>query len=408
VRESRLVKPKLLFLAHLPPLPAAGGGQLRSLATLEILAERFAITLLTFQRPGGDETALSLLESRCAGGIHTVPLPRGRWRDAWLAARTWGSPVPWRISRDDSEAMRSLTTTLIERVRPAAVHVDHLPMAQFVPEPSRRSGAKVLLDLHNAEHRLFRSMLPFAPTVAKPLLARDSRRLEHALANLMPNVDAVEDRVAVEMLRTAGRPPVAVVPVGIAVPPQTLPVPVGPPERIATVATLDWLPNTDGLDWFARTVWPRLRSSRPGLKWDIAGVRANRRVRGIGTVDGIRLHGPVASVGGFLAGAAVFVAPVRCGAGIRIKVLDAVARGVPVVTSPLGAEGIAPHIPCIVVPEAGDWAGAIGALLDNPGERARLANAGRSAVALHQGTMASSREWNRVYDHLLAPGKPTP
>lgn len=405
------MKPRLHLLAHLPPLPGTGGGQLRSFATLEALSRRFTVTLLTFQRPGLETGCLSALVPYCEGGIHSVPLPRSRHRDIGLAVAGWCNPTPWRIARDSSHPMRRLAASLIARERPVAVHVDHLPMAQFLPPRAQRADCRAVLDLHNAEHRLFASMLPFAPPWGRPLLRRDVRRLRQFTRAAVDAVDAVvvltpEDRDAVLEVMGGSPNPVSIVPVGLEIPMLCAGIPLQPPWRLATIATLDWLPNTDGLEWFAHEIWPRLRRKFPELRWDIAGVRANRRVLRLGNIEGIQLHGSVDSVGEFLDGAAVFVAPVRCGAGIRMKVLDAMSRGLPVVTSPEGAEGIAPHCPCVIASSAEAWVNAIHNLLENPAERQRLCVDGRDAVQIRHGRDASAVAWNRLFDHLLGVSGP--
>ncbi len=407
VRESApTMKPRLHLLAHLPPLPGTGGGQLRSFATLEALSRRFTVTLLTFQRPGLETGCLSALEPYCEGGIHSVPLPRSRHRDIGLAVAGWCSPTPWRIARDSSHPMRRLAASLIARERPVAVHIDHLPMAQFLPPLAERHGARAVLDLHNAEHRLFASMLPYIQPWALPLLRHDVARLARYTSTVAGSVDHIvvltpEDREAVSALRAVSTPPVTVVPVGLEIPPVGLGVPQCGPWRLATVATLDWIPNTDGLEWFAWEVWPRLRRLFPDLVWDIAGVRGNRRVARLRGIAGIQVHGKVASVGEFLEGTAVFLAPVRCGAGIRIKVLDAMARGLPVVTTPLGAEGIAPQCPCVVATSPESWIDAIRALLEDESRRRRLSDEGRVAVRRWHGREVTTRAWNCLYDRVL-------
>jgi len=99
--------------------------------------------------------------------------------------------------------------------------------------------------------------------------------------------------------------------------------------------------NRDAVHWFVRTVWPQLKKDRPQLKFYIVGRGNTPAIRNLARRDPqIVVTGEVRDIRPFLARARVFICPVRIGSGFRAKILEAMASGVPVVSTSLGAEGI--------------------------------------------------------------------
>ncbi len=104
---------------------------------------------------------------------------------------------------------------------------------------------------------------------------------------------------------------------------------------------MDWAPNVDGIQWFAQEVLPRIRLRRPDCTLTIAGRRPDAAIRKLAAkYAGIRVTGTVADVRPFLWEAAVSIVPLRIGGGTRLKIFEAMAAQVPVVSTTIGAEGL--------------------------------------------------------------------
>lgn len=399
-----MTRPRVLFLAHIPPWPAVGGGQIRTRSTLAALAPWCDIELICHVRPTETPDVPDEIRDWCRAGVRCVPLPRGRVRDLWLLIGGWCEPLPWRIARDRTDAMLRAVAGSIARAD--VVHADHLPMVSALPcGPPHRP---VILDCHNAEHRLFAECSGSLGWPWSALAKKDARRLRGYEAEAVRRAAIVaatteEDRTA--LVHVAGVPPeqVVVVPVGMPRPRIAAPrVPDAPP-RMVLPGTWDWPPNVDGLRWFVDQVLPRLRRSLPTIEVEVAGRRAGAAVRRLGRVPGVRLLGPIGSIDTFLSGATVCVAPSRCGAGIRIKVLDALSRGVPVVASPGGAEGLPILRGMRVEADAEGFARAVMSWLAEP-ERARADGAASiDPLLAHHGTEAASAAWRVVYRRAGVP-----
>jgi glycosyltransferase involved in cell wall biosynthesis len=146
---------------------------------------------------------------------------------------------------------------------------------------------------------------------------------------------------------------------------------------------MDWYPNRDAVQYFARTIFPRIRAECPDVRFVVAGrnpplnfveeFRSERKIEFTGTVPDMRPY---------LEAADVVVVPLRIGGGTRLKILEACAAGRPVVSTTIGAEGLDLRAgkEIIVVDDPSEFARGVVALLRNPVQRSLLSNHARSAV----------------------------
>ena len=112
-------------------------------------------------------------------------------------------------------------------------------------------------------------------------------------------------------------------------------------KALLFVGTLEWEPNLDGLTWFISRVWDTLKARHPDLTFFIVGRNPNLMLRNlVRNRKDIRLTGFVEKLEPYYSRCRVFVAPLRFGSGIKVKIIDAMYRGIPVVTTAIGAEGL--------------------------------------------------------------------
>jgi polysaccharide biosynthesis protein PslH len=140
------------------------------------------------------------------------------------------------------------------------------------------------------------------------------------------------------------------------------------------VGSLGYPPNADGMLWFIDEIWPAIRAANPGARLRIAGSGAPRALRALGHRRGIELLGFVDDLDALYAGATLAVAPLLAGGGTRIKLLEAAAHQVPIVATPLAAQGLGMGRSAIWrASTAAGFAAAVAEALADPGERARRA-----------------------------------
>jgi hypothetical protein len=156
-------------------------------------------------------------------------------------------------------------------------------------------------------------------------------------------------------------------------------------ETISFIGRMDYYPNQECMARFCEQTWPLLKHRRPGLKLLIVGADPSPAMRKLGDLPGVTVTGSVPDVRPLIRKSAVMVAPLNIARGTQNKILEAMAMGVPVVTSPIAAGGVdaqaGTHFLVADTPQA--YAQAILAIVDNPAERDRLAAQGRQRMLTH-------------------------
>jgi sugar transferase (PEP-CTERM/EpsH1 system associated) len=396
----------ILLLTQVVPYPPDSGPKIKTYNVLRYLARRHAVHLVSFARSADEEARAAALQPFCAG-ITTVRLVRSRWRDARALLTSVLSDRPFLIERDASAAMRAHLRALCARERFDAVHADQLSMAQFaldLPVPLR------VLDEHNAVWTIVQRAAGRLPPGLRLLADQEWRRLHRYEGMVCRRFDrltvvSAEDRAALEQAAGASLP-VEIIP--IAVDTRALAViPRGPNARhVVSVATMFYPPNADGVQWFAREVFPLVRRDVGEARFLIVGSRPPQRIRRLARQDsGIIVTGYLADLEPVLRQAAVMVVPLHAGSGMRVKILEAFARGIPVVSTTIGVEGIdaTPGEHLLVADTPAEFARAVTILLHDPAEAARLARNARQLVVDRYDWRTALAGLDRIYtDRVVA------
>jgi glycosyltransferase involved in cell wall biosynthesis len=179
--------------------------------------------------------------------------------------------------------------------------------------------------------------------------------------------------------------------------------------EVVFVAGFDHPPNVDGVLWFVNEIWNRVQDRVPKARLKIVGNNPPPPVLELKYRPGVDVTGYVPDTGPYLDQAAVSIAPLRYGAGMKGKVAEALAAGVPVITTSIGAEGFravsGEHL--LVADSADDFAAAVVRTLENPGRAERLGQAGQALVAGVCGPDAVAARVEQMIDFLVE-GPPAP
>ncbi len=156
------------------------------------------------------------------------------------------------------------------------------------------------------------------------------------------------------------------------------------PGRLLFVGSLDTPTNIEALRWFLTDCWPTVRARHPQASLQVVGRRGEPGlVAWLRGHDRVSVHTDVTSVHGYIAGAAVSLNPMRSGSGVNIKVVEAMAAGVAVVSTRVGGRGLGwlPGRDLMIADDSTGFIDAVCALLDAPGLAMRIGAAGRAFVA---------------------------
>ncbi|HJZ49453.1 MAG TPA: glycosyltransferase family 4 protein [Roseiflexaceae bacterium] len=421
---------RILILSPYPPYPPHGGGTMRIYQLVRGLAERHAVTCLSFARDAAAEQALAPLQRICRVVTVRGPLNRSMVRRAWT---TLASPLPDMALRNAAPTYADILRALLSTEHFDIVQAESIEMAGYLTT-FQRSNAMLVLDQFNAEYVLQKraALTSLRAGLRPPRHPGDVRsnavgiaggayslaqwrKLKRYEALVMRRCDAViavaeEDRGT--LLGLAPNATIGVVPNGVDTGYFSRAAMAG--NRIGPLAfntttlvfsgTLDFRPNVDAVTWFVREVLPRVRVRRPDVRLLLVGKRPASALRRLADEGALLLTGEVPDVRPFLAGAAVYIVPMRIGGGVRLKLLEALALELPVVSTSMGAEGVAglnagEH--CLVADDAPGFAAATLRLLDDAALGGRLGAAGRALARQRYDWSVIVPRLEALYHHIL-------
>ena len=374
------------------PLPARDGASLRVLNLVRQLAQTHQVTFCALA--GKDDAAprdIEELRTVCQA-VHVVAHRRPSWKKLWQMGTAPLRRDPYLVVIYRSRALRRLVSQLAPR---ADVVQAEFPYGgqYFLGLPCRK-----VLDAHNIETDILRLQYP-----------RERHALRRASSYLQWRKMALfEERVcraadAVLATSTADRAKI------LALNPNTFLVPNGvnyPPTSVAGsddsgtitfTGLMSYPANEDAVLYFVESIWPHVRGR--GRRLMIVGNRPTRAVSQLHRGD-VTVTGAVPEIAPYLARASVLVAPLRIGSGTRIKILQAMAHGVPVVSTSIGCMGLGvshdEHL--LVADRPQEFAACVNRLLEDGALRRRLGAAGRAFVAQSYTWDAIGVALRRIYE----------
>ena len=379
--------------------PSTTGGRVRSLRTLSELAKRHEVTLVTTHGPGDDHEGLARQLTNChqVVSIPYVPAKRGSADFPATVARSWLSKYPVDLFKWQIPAVRERVTALMESGAVDLCVADFLFAAVNVPFGGR---TPVALFEHNVEYMIWRRLCALERNpVKRALFELEWRKLRAREADFCAAADLTiavseDDRQRLEELAPGAR--MASIPTGVDTtyfaPGRTPEV----PARLVFSGSMDWHPNEDAVIYFADTILPRIREQIPDVSFTIVGRNPSEKVRELESRPGIHVTGTVADVRPTIDEAALYVVPLRAGGGTRLKIFEALAMAKAVVSTTVGAEGLAlvDGRQFVAADDPETFATSVISLLRDPGRRRALGRAGRELVDTHYSwpTIASEFE----------------
>jgi glycosyltransferase involved in cell wall biosynthesis len=175
-------------------------------------------------------------------------------------------------------------------------------------------------------------------------------------------------------------------------------------RAILSVGSMFYPPNVDGPLWFAEAIYPRIKARLPDAQLHLVGGRPAPEIRRLGRDDpSIEVAGYVPDLEPYLERSAVLIAPLRYGSGMRVKILDALTRGMPVVSTSLGCEGIAVTSgkDILIADQADDFAAKVVQVIEDRELADRLARDGRRLIESEYDWRDVYQKLDDVYAHLL-------
>lgn len=331
---------KILFITPQLPFPPHSGGTIKSNKLVEYFSMNFELSIATLLK-GGDINYLK--DFKCRLKIsefisEEISVPR----NATSFLKSILQFTPLNVYRNKSKKLLREIISIVEKYD--IVFVDHFLMFQYIP--SNYSG-KIVLHQHNAEYIMWDRLSSIETNFLKKILLKFEtnriRKYEKRICEKSDSILAAPNDIEA-LLALGGQPKKFY---------KTFHL--GNEDYLANsdlqfdraenslmyVGTLSWEANVDGLIWFIEEAWGFLKQKNPGLKLYIIGKNPDIRLKKIvNSKQDIVLTGFVDDLEEYFQKCKVLVAPLRFGSGMKVKVLSAMSRGIPIVTTSVGAEGI--------------------------------------------------------------------
>lgn len=373
---------RILLLTESIPYPLDTGGRIKTFNTLRMLASDHDVYCHAFIRDERQRAHEPVLRAvTCGVTLHA--LPRSAVREVGYLVSAFATDAPYTVRRHfDDGVLRRVGKSFTE-TKCDVLYCDHLSMVEY----GRRLGVPMIIDAHNVEYQILRryadSLHPLSPIrLVVEREWRAVRRYEHAVYGSAKLVFAVSDADAAAIQEMA--PDARVRSAGIAVDTERIrPVTArGEGHEVLFTGGLHWPPNVEALTFFLNEVWPLVLRQRPDAHFTIVGRRDGALGRVPEHLPGVTFAGYVDDIEPFFQRRPIVVVPIRSGSGLRVKILDAFARGLPVVSTTVGCEGIgAEHERHLLIADQADaFADFVTRLLGTSGEADRLGDAGRTLV----------------------------
>jgi glycosyltransferase involved in cell wall biosynthesis len=372
------MKPLVYSVLPRPAHPTRDGLAIRNYHLLAAISREFRVRAFALGAAG----ARGHGEYPDAVDVEEIARGGGRIARAAAFAKSLASGEAFPVLFYRSRAMSERLEAAAARERPAWIvaHSYHVAPDAFAP------GIPAWVDFHNVDSEIWRRVGEEGSGIeaaAARWQAPRVARAESRIATRAAGVSCVSERDA-RALREAGAKDPLEVPNGVDLSRYAFRAGPPPGRTIFFVGDLSWPPNANGIAWFCDEIWPLVARLDPGARVEILGRGGAGRLSRFLRDPPVRVS--FAGEGGdtrpYWNRASVAIVPLKTGGGTRLKILEAAACGVPVVSTRVGAEGLdfEPGSDILLADEPEDFAAAVARLLADPDSRRALAASARRRV----------------------------
>ena len=410
---------RILYLAPENLWPLTTGGHLRVYHLIRETVRYASVSFLGIHNPDESDNLAPSNDHRLELGLERyVLVAKDRsytWRKIFRGL-IGPTPLPI-INYYDSKVARELSLILREQTFDL-VQIEHVQMMGYLSTiRACRNRPAVVCDWHNIESELMNRYHRHTGNWARKLYAgRTAHLLRHLERSLLTACDAhivVSKRDKSTLQAMVPQASIHVVENGVDIarysdgtrPAAPTPVEQAQQKRtdVIFVGSMDFHANIDGVVYFCSEIWPRVQALVPELRFVIVGSRPAAEVRDLARCPGVVVTGTVDDVMPYYSNALAAMVPLRVGGGTRLKILEAMAAGVPVVSTSIGAEGLAVNagVNILLADTPEEITRALVELYNSYQKWRRLSDTGRELVCTRYDWSVAGSSLQRIHRGLL-------
>ena len=376
---------EVLFVAANLPYPPTSGATIRTYNLLRRVCEGNRVHVVAFGDPERDADKLAHFEEFCASValVRTRDTKNTPYFYVELLLNLL-SPQPYIVSRFTRPAMIRAVRDALRSRHFDLIHCDFLTLSLNLRD---RNGLPLVATAHNVDSVIWERYLAHEKNPLKALYIylqyRKLLRFEERILRELDGVVCVSEGDREQMQGLCTSPRYTVVPNGVDVeyfrprPEQEK------PYRLLFTGAMDWRPNQDAVRFFLDQIYPRIKRAEPRTSLFVVGRDPTADLKAAASAHpDVTVVGTVPDMRPYLAAAAAYVVPLRIGGGTRLKILEAMAMGRPVISTPVGCEGLSvrDEQDILVADRPEDFARAVLRLFGDAALATRIGRAGRALV----------------------------
>jgi glycosyltransferase involved in cell wall biosynthesis len=395
---------RILVLTAKAMFPLHGGAEIRNFSLLKETSRHHDVYSLSFVNQGGVDEHVRGVTPFCKR-VETVVLPpRPRIKRAANALESWaGGSRPLVLAEYRSAAMSAALARIVREEKIDVIHAHCLHVGQYVNE---RGSAAFVYDAHNLEHVLWARFARVQPPLRRAFVKNQIPKFvtwERYVGRHSEKVVMLSEDDRAEFLRVVPESDVATIPNGADVEYfQPRPDTAVEENSIIYFAHFGWPPQDDAALYLHNDILPLVRREIPDAHLYLVGRTPPQAIRRL-AAERVTVTGMVPDIRDYIARAAVVALPLRIGSGQKHRVFQSLAMEKPVVTTSVGAEGIALEhdATALLSDDPETIARHIVELLRDPDRRARIGKAGRRLVLDRYEWAANYRLLDRVFEEAV-------
>ena len=336
---------KILLLCNRLPFPASDGGSIAiSNMAYSLIAQGNQIKILAFNT-SKHHIQQNQLPQEVIENFNPTTVDLDNSVKMIGALKCLISGKSYHVERFISTAFQNKLQEILQAENFDIIQLESLYLAPYAPVIRKYSSATLVMRAHNAEFKIWERLAETTPFGPKKwylkILARQLKTFELKNLSAYDGIVSITPEDKALFLSYGCKTPIHITPIGVN--PDEYPLSPAPQKnqtlRLFHLGSMDWMPNLEAMQWFLEKVWPQIFQSFPYIHLYMAGKNMPEWIK---QKENERLHiiGEVKDAKTFMAENDIMIVPLLSGSGMRVKIIEGMAMGKPIISTSIGAEGI--------------------------------------------------------------------